>query len=744
MNRRLRLLLGFARKFPGRVVFSIVLGFTSALFNGVNTTLLVPILLQLLGQEIRFGKLPPVLQQILDPFEALPEQQRLWILLGAAIATIVLKNITAYVNTLVNVSLRRSLLIWMRELSFDLLFTVDIDFYNQHQVGALSHQINSEFTRTVSAFTNLVRMVNLVLNISVFTIIVLSISWRLTLVSLGLSGLAMLVNQIFIRRAKILGKALTQQMKEFSAQLLEVLNGIRLIRAVATEDREQARLVQLMHAHEQIELQTQMNSAAIGPLNEVSSITVLIAIVLVGRVLFQDELADFSSLLLIYLVALFRLLPFLGQLNQTRNMLASTSASVEITDYFLQRDDKPFMPQGTLKFEGLSRGITFENIGFHYPNQSTPVIHNITLDLPKGKTLALVGSSGSGKSTLINLLARFYDPTQGRVLLDDRDLKEFDLKAFRRRVGLVSQDTFLFNDSVRYNLAYARPDASDADIEDAARRANALSFIQELPQGWDTEIGDRGVMLSGGQRQRLAIARALLQDPEILLLDEATSALDTVSERLVQQALEELSRDRTVLVVAHRLSTVRNADQIAVMDQGRVVEVGTHGQLLQRQGKYAELWHMQFGNLDKSNPQAPQVLATPALPTRAYLDQMMSILGLLEEQGFAQPKPESEPRPAMDTSIDLWIQDAYDAARNLLQDLQRSEQRIAEFSQLSYQARNYLSAMIGSLQLILEGMADEEQEKQELIQEAHQAGTELMDLLYFRAGQEQTGAVEEF
>jgi subfamily B ATP-binding cassette protein MsbA len=193
-------------------------------------------------------------------------------------------------------------------------------------------------------------------------------------------------------------------------------------------------------------------------------------------------------------------------------------------------------------------------------------------------------------------LPRFYDPTAGKILIDDRDIKEFELRSLRQAMGIVSQDTFLFNDSVRNNLAYARKDATDDQIIEAAKRANAYEFIIKLPQGFETLIGDRGVMLSGGQRQRLAIARALLRDPEILILDEATSALDTVSERLVQGAIDELSRDRTTLVIAHRLSTVQKADQIAVLDKGLVVESGTHTELLKQGGLYAQLYAMQFSS----------------------------------------------------------------------------------------------------------------------------------------------------
>jgi len=243
----------------------------------------------------------------------------------------------------------------------------------------------------------------------------------------------------------------------------------------------------------------------------------------------------------------------------------------------------------------MTTGIEFRNLAFRYPGNEDWTLQEINLKLPKGTTLALVGSSGAGKSTLADLLPRFYDCDRGSIRIDDRDIREFDLRSLRTHMGIVSQETFLFNETIAHNIAYGCENISREEIIAAADRANASGFIHDLPQGFDTTIGDRGVLLSGGQRQRLAIARALLKNPDILILDEATSALDTVSERLVQQAIDELSRDRTVLVVAHRLSTIQNADQIAVFDQGRVVEVGTHRELLEKCGHYATLYQMQFG-----------------------------------------------------------------------------------------------------------------------------------------------------
>jgi ATP-binding cassette, subfamily B, bacterial MsbA len=274
--------------------------------------------------------------------------------------------------------------------------------------------------------------------------------------------------------------------------------------------------------------------------------------------------------------------------------LANVSPSIAIANDFLRTDNKPFMKNGLTAFTSLKQGIHFQQVSLTYPAQAKPVLTAVDLYLPKNTTLALVGASGAGKSTLADLLPRFYDPTEGCILIDGQDLRDLDYHSLRRAMGIVSQDTFLFNTSIRENIAYGCPQASDADIMAAAKQANADEFITQLPQGFDTPIGDRGVLLSGGQRQRIAIARALLQNPEILILDEATSALDTVSERLVQEAIDNLSRDRTTLVIAHRLSTVQKADQIAVLDQGRVVEIGTHKALMAKQGYYARLCEMQL------------------------------------------------------------------------------------------------------------------------------------------------------
>jgi subfamily B ATP-binding cassette protein MsbA len=236
------------------------------------------------------------------------------------------------------------------------------------------------------------------------------------------------------------------------------------------------------------------------------------------------------------------------------------------------------------------------DVSFNYANETRRVLHDISLSIPAGQMVALVGESGGGKSTLTKLIPRFHDPTSGAVTWDNTDLRDAKVHSLRRNIALVTQETVLFNDTVRYNISYGRPDASDAEIEQAARVAFAHDFIKELPAGYDTIVGERGIFLSGGQRQRLAIARAVLADASVLLLDEATSALDAESERLVQKALANLTRGRTTVVIAHRLSTVRRADQIVVMERGRIIEMGRHAELLAHGGTYRRLYELQFAD----------------------------------------------------------------------------------------------------------------------------------------------------
>ncbi|MBW4539847.1 MAG: ABC transporter ATP-binding protein/permease [Myxacorys chilensis ATA2-1-KO14] len=591
-----KLLLQFALRYPRWIVATVVLGFSGALFNGVSTMLIVPVVLGFLGQDVNLKGIPPVLQKAFSSVDGQAGDTRLLTMMGVVLLAILLKNITSYVSTLSSSHLSRSLVNEIRKDGLKLLLDVDLDFYAKTKIGDLINRLGGEVGSTAAAIRIAIQMITTVITVLVFVALLLAISWQLTLASTVLLLFVSIANNYFVKRAKQFGQKLSDQSRDYSVAVLEMLSGIRLVKSTGNERQEYHKLETLIDAREQADFQSQANAALIGPVNEMAGILTVLAIVVLGRVFFATELESLSTVLLTYLLILFRLLPFVGQLNGARGAFATMAPSVAVVNEFLRRDNKPFMSKGNHTFIALENEIQFQNLSFSYPGYDRQVLDRVNLSLPKGTTLALVGSSGAGKSTMADLLPRFYDLTDGRILIDDRDLRDFDPQSLRRAMGIVSQDTFLFNDSVRNNIAYACDSVTDDQIIEAAKRANAYEFIVNLPQGFETLIGDRGVMLSGGQRQRLAIARALLRDPDILILDEATSALDTVSERVVQQAIDELSRDRTTLVIAHRLSTVQNADQIAVLDQGQVVELGTHTELLKKGGLYAQLYSLQFSH----------------------------------------------------------------------------------------------------------------------------------------------------
>ncbi len=735
-----KLLLRFAKPYPGWILLTILLGFSGSLFNGIGTALIVPVILQIVGQQVDLTGGPPILKVIMSPFDTIPGNYRIWVMTGAIIFTIVLKNLATYAGTLASSSLSRMLTSDMREAGLLLLLEVDIDYYSKTKAGDLINSLGGEISRASGAIGNIVKTLIVVITILVFVGLLLSISWHLTLASTFLLALVTLINQFAISRSKDFGKQLSEMSKAYSIAVLETLSGIRLVKATGNEEREYQRIKQLIRDRERADFQSQVHSEAIAPLSEVTGITALLLIVVLSRTLFADQITSLSTVLLTYLLVLLRLIPFISQLNTLRSSFANTSTSVEMISEFLNRDNKPMMSQGDILYEELREGVHFNHLSFAYPGHEKLVLKDVNLYLPRGTTLALVGSSGAGKSTVADLLPRFFDPIAGSITIDGVDLRQFKIKSLRKAMGIVSQDTFLFNDTVRKNIAYGRQEASEEEIITAAKRANAYEFISKLPEGFDTLIGDRGVMLSGGQRQRLAIARALLQDPEILILDEATSALDTVSERLVQTAIDDLSRDRTTLVIAHRLSTVQKADQIAVLDQGCVVEVGTHEELLQKGGYYSRLYSMQFTEHSESTIKGNQNLLRLSHQMRTRLNPMIGFLRLLLD-GFVDNSQERQELIAESyasalrllNTIDIFEDNARLQMRFLSESFPESNDNVPTknktFTHIFDELRIHLESMLTSLSSITDNFVDIPQKQHELIQAAYYSAIQILDAL---------------
>ncbi|GAX36983.1 ABC transporter ATP-binding protein [Nodularia sp. NIES-3585] len=731
-------LVKFAKPYPGRIILTIALGFSGALFNGISTAMIVPIILKIVGQEIDLTNAPPIIRAIMSPFDNFPESYRLGMMAAAIILIIFLKNAASYASSLASSSVSRTLTSDMRKAGIQLLLDIDINYYTKMKLGDLMNRLNGEIPRAASSVNNIIKLIILIITILVFLFILLSISWQLTIVSTVLLGCVTLTNQFAIRRSKYFGKLLTEMSKTLTNNLIETLSGIRLVKATANEELTYKKINELINSRETAEFQSQVNSNIIAPISEVAGLISLILIVFVGRILFADQVASLSAVLLTYLLVLLRLLPLVSQLNTLRSSFANNSASVDMVAEFLQRHNKPLMFNGNLPYASLQEGVHFNNISFAYPNYDKLVLKDVDLYLRRGTTLALVGSSGAGKSTLADILPRFYDPVSGYIAIDGVDIRKFDIKTLRKAMGIVSQDTFLFNDSIKYNIAYGKPGASEDEIITASKRANAYEFICQLPQGFDTIVGDRGVMLSGGQRQRLAIARALLQDPEILILDEATSALDTVSERLVQAAIDNLSRDRTTLVIAHRLSTVQKADQIAVFDQGRVVELGTHKELLEKGDYYSRLYTMQFGEQVESFSTSHQGFMRISYEVRTRLNSIIGCLKLLADGMVDDAKERQEllnesykSTLRIITNIEIFqesiqLQNSWQSSPFVSQN-QKINDHDENIRQIFDELQRKLNNMINSLVLLGDDLIDNAQEENQLISESYNLAIYLLD-----------------
>ncbi len=477
---------------------------------------------------------------------------------------------------------------------FEQLQALSLSYFTKTRTGNLVNSLTSEVNQITLAFEVFSLFVTRGSTLVAYGVSMLLLSWQLTLVSVVLFSLLSVGLSTLLGQVREASFEKTKASGRYVSVSLEFIHGIRTVQAFAAQDFERRRFGQANSNLLQAATKSRSAQALVEPITEGVTTTMLIGMLILAFAVLIPNRQLQSASLLTFLFVLLRLMPLVRQINGARAKLSTFQGSLSNIKALLRTDNKVYLENGKVRFSGLERGIEFVSVDFGY-SPSEPVLHNITLTLPQGQMTALVGASGAGKTTLVDLIPRFYDPTQGQILVDGIDLKAFEVSSLRQKLAVVSQDTFIFNTSVRNNIAYAIEEADEATIWEAARLANALEFIQALPEGFETQLGDRGVRLSGGQRQRIAIARALLRNPEILILDEATSALDSVSEQMIQASLEKLAMGRTVIAIAHRLSTIVRADKVVVLEQGRIVEQGGYRELLARKGELWKYHQMQYG-----------------------------------------------------------------------------------------------------------------------------------------------------
>jgi ATP-binding cassette subfamily B protein/subfamily B ATP-binding cassette protein MsbA len=417
--------------------------------------------------------------------------------------------------------------------------------------------------------------------------ILLTLNWRLALAAMAVIPGAMLLSLVFARRIRPIYRSVREDAERTDGRVGETFSGIRVVRGFGREPLELLAFLRGRHTIVRKELFAKRRELVLWTSWGLLVGIVNVVIVWYGGYLTLTGRASVGDVMAFQWYAFLLLGPVWNLVNSFSELQRSLAATERVFAVLAMAEDKPDRPHA-IPAPTSVRELRFEGVGFAY-REGLPVLHDIEVTVPGGSVVALVGRSGAGKTTLTDLVARFHDPTEGRLLFNGHDLRDLTLRSFRQRLAIVQQDVFLFDGTVAENIAYGRLDATPAMIEDAARRANAHEFIAQLPDGYRTTVGERGVKLSGGQQQRLAIARAILADPQILILDEATSNLDTESEQLIQDAMAELLAHRTTFVIAHRLSTIRRADLILLLDGGRIVERGTHTTLMLADGRYAEM-----------------------------------------------------------------------------------------------------------------------------------------------------------
>ncbi len=586
-------LLKFIKPHKGLFILASVCMFFSTIFDGVSLGMLVPLTDKVLTNKpiIIPARLPAFLTRLIDSLNSTPQVVLLNYMAVGVLILFVFKGLFGFLQNYLMSDIGQLVVRDIRSKLYAKLQTLSLDYFKKKRSGELISRITNDVKLVENAVSyGSTDLIYQSFQVVLFTFLIFFINTRLAFTALVLLPL---ISLPIVKVGKVLRKLSRKSqetMADINSLLFETIVGTRIVKAFNMEHYEVRKFNQVNHNYYRISMKSIKRILLLGPFTELlGCLAGLFVLFWGGREVIDGKISFgvFGLFLgsLFSLVRPFKKLSSVNSINQ--QAVAAGTRIYEVLDALPTVVER----KNSHELLDFKENIVFENIVFNYETQE--ILKDINLKVKKGEVLAIVGPSGSGKTTLVDLIPRFYDPKHGRLLIDGLDLRDINIKSLRKLIGIVTQETILFNDTIRANIAYGRPNASREEVERAAVQAHADEFIKNLPVGYETYIGDRGTKLSGGERQRISIARALLKDPPILILDEATSQLDTESERLVQEALNRLIHGRTVFVIAHRLSTIRHAHRIMVLNEGRIVQVGTHQELLSKGGLYKKLYQNQ-------------------------------------------------------------------------------------------------------------------------------------------------------
>jgi len=521
----------------------------------------------------------------------------LQILCVSILIIFILKNVFLYLKNIMLTIVQFRLITELRNKLYIHFHKLSLSFFNQHKSGELTSIVVNDVANMRQALTTSFQRIFVEpINIIAFSVLLFIISWKLALIAITIIPLAGFVIVNISRSIRRKSRRTAVKIAGITNIITETLTSMRVVKAFAMEDYEVSRFTkETKNYYNLIFRRARLRSLA-PPITEIMGVFIGVALLWVGGTEVLSAQGLTSEDFIRFILIMFSALQPIRSLSNVFAEIQVGAASAERVFGILDTQPAILDSDEVIEDVAFNESVTFDHVFFQYDDGDVQVLQDISFSLNKGSVVALVGVSGAGKSTTADLIPRFFEPTEGAVQLDGVDIRKFQTRALRQLMGIVTQETILFNDTISGNIAYGKQDIPIERIRKAAAAANALEFIDKLPEGFDTIIGEKGVRLSGGQRQRLAIARALFKDPPILILDEATSSLDIESEKKVQEAMDRLMKDRTVLVIAHRLSTIVNADNIIVLDGGKIVETGTHEQLLGQNGIYKNLYNVQFSN----------------------------------------------------------------------------------------------------------------------------------------------------